>query len=211
MSTDFQISVNQAGRWFILYLGQRHFYFRPYYRLPAIHFRLPTSQEVLTRLHGSLSNHRARCYYRAVQELATARDAKEFLVSRIVEESQREGVPLSEVERKMMYFSETGWTLPDISEVNETFDRDYDQGEYEQKIGKLVRNLCADARGNSREQFDAWTAAVKILRREDHYLLVLIDAGQPSSFSPRRLLKLMAVAVAIAAVVLVVGYFVISR
>ncbi len=53
----------------------------------------------------------------------TARDAKEFLVSRIVTEAQREGIPLSEVEREMLYFSETASTLPDIAEVNAAFDR----------------------------------------------------------------------------------------
>jgi len=45
----------------------------------------------------------------------SAREAKEFLVAKIAEEAQREGVPLSEVERKMLCFSETGWTLPDIA------------------------------------------------------------------------------------------------
>ena len=50
---------------------------------------------------------------------ASAREAKEFLVAKIAEEAQREGVPLSEVERKMLYFTETAWTLPDIMEVNE--------------------------------------------------------------------------------------------
>jgi hypothetical protein len=34
-------------------------------------------------------------------------EAKEFLISRIVTEAQRENVPLSEIERKMLYFSET--------------------------------------------------------------------------------------------------------
>jgi len=38
----------------------------------------------------------------------SAREAKEFLISRIVEEAQRENIVLSESERKMLYFSETG-------------------------------------------------------------------------------------------------------
>jgi hypothetical protein len=53
-----------------------------------------------------------------------AREAKEFLASRIVEEAVRECTPLSEVERKMLYFSETDWTLPDIDTVSDLFDRD---------------------------------------------------------------------------------------
>jgi hypothetical protein len=41
-----------------------------------------------------------------------AREAKEFLISRIAEQAQRAGEPLSEIERKELYFSESGWTLP---------------------------------------------------------------------------------------------------
>jgi hypothetical protein len=33
----------------------------------------------------------------------------------------------------MLYFSETHWTLPNIAEVNEQFDAEYDQDEYEEK------------------------------------------------------------------------------
>ncbi len=85
----------------------------------------------------------------------TARDAKEFLVSRIVSEAQRESVSLSEIERKMMYFSETAWTLPDMDEVNRAFDRDYDQGEYEQKITKLARAARANAKADGSEGLGA--------------------------------------------------------
>ena len=35
----------------------------------------------------------------------STREAKDFVVSRIVEEAQREGTPLSELERKMLYVS----------------------------------------------------------------------------------------------------------
>ncbi len=33
----------------------------------------------------------------------------------------------------MLYFSETAWTLPDIREVNNEFDKNYHQNEYERK------------------------------------------------------------------------------
>jgi hypothetical protein len=68
----------------------------------------------------------------------TGREAKELLISKIVEEAQRENAPLSEVERKMLYFTESGWTLPDIMEVSEDFDREYDRANYEKKVAKLV-------------------------------------------------------------------------
>ena len=117
-----------------------------------------------------------------MQTFTSSREAKEFLVGSIVAEAQREGVPLSEVERKMLYFSETAWTLPDITQVNEAFDREYDQDEYEQKIASLSRNFCADARKNNSNDLDAWNEAVQRLSSEDHYILVLIDAeGQPTT------------------------------
>ena len=71
---------------------------------------------------------------------ATAREAKQFLIDCIVAQAQRDGVSLSEVERKMLCFSETGWTPPDMAEVNKEFDDHYDQGEYERKIAGVVRN-----------------------------------------------------------------------
>jgi hypothetical protein len=147
----------------------------------------------------------------SVEPFTTTRVAKEFLVSRIIAESQREGVPLSEVERKMLYFSETAWTLPDIRAVNDAFDRDCNQAEYEQKIGKLIRNLCANARATSREEFDAWTEAVSAIRREDHYLLVLIAAAESCTMSARRLLKLSVIAFVIACVIMAIIFWAITR
>jgi len=45
----------------------------------------------------------------------SGREAKEFLIGELVGEAQRENMPLSEVERKMLYFTESGWTLPFVS------------------------------------------------------------------------------------------------
>jgi len=64
----------------------------------------------------------------------TDREAKEFLVSMIVAESSRTGVSLSKTEEKMLYFSETDWTLPDILKVNDAFEKQYNQVEYEEKL-----------------------------------------------------------------------------
>ena len=106
----------------------------------------------------------------------SAREAKEFLIERILCQARRNGVSLSEIEKKMLYFSETDWTLPDMPEINEEFDRHYDQSEYERKIAKLVRG----ARGRQWQEGHErdWKEAVRVLGKEDHYLLVLIDAAR---------------------------------
>ena len=80
---------------------------------------------------------------------ATGRDAKEFLVNRIVAEAQRENVPLSEVEKKMLYFSETA----------------------------LIRQIRATDRADNKDDYDTWAEAVQTLKKEGHYILVMIAAA----------------------------------
>lgn len=104
----------------------------------------------------------------------SGREAKEFLISELVAEAQRENVPLSEIERKMLYFTESGWTLPDMMKVYEDFDREYDQAKYEQKIAKLVTKADKRIRKTSRDDYERWWAAIRFLQREDHYMSVMI-------------------------------------
>ena len=101
-----------------------------------------------------------------MQTFTSARYAKQFLVSKIVDEALRTGVSLSEIEAKELYFSETYWTLPDMEEVNEAFDRDYDSVEYEEKIERLIRSFCVEARKNNRDELDAWNEAFARFRKK---------------------------------------------
>jgi hypothetical protein len=146
-----------------------------------------------------------------VQTFATSHDAKEFLVARIITESQREGVLRSEVESKMLYFSEAASTLPEIAEANDAFDREYNQAEYEHKIGTLIRNWRATARAENREEFDAWNEAVRTIRREDHYLLILIAAAESSGMPAGRPMKLLAIALIVACAIIAVAFLVVNR
>jgi hypothetical protein len=107
------------------------------------------------------------------QTFHSAREAKEFLVTRIVEEAQHKGIGLSEVERKMLYFSETDWTLPDIDTVSSEFDRD-DQDDYEVKISGLVRGAYKRSLRDSGDGYSKWWAAIRLLSKQDHYILVMI-------------------------------------
>jgi hypothetical protein len=105
------------------------------------------------------------------------REALDFVASRIADAAQRDGVLLSEVERKMLYFSETAWTPPDIWNISDEFDRDYKQHEYEKKISRLIKKAVARARTESSEDFDAWAAALRRLGKKDRYLLVMVKAA----------------------------------
>ena len=129
------------------------------------------------------------------------REAKEFLISKIVAEAQRENAPLSEIERKMLYFTESGWTLPDIMQVSEQFDREYDQDEYEKKIARIVSKAYKGILHDSPDEYDKWWAAARFLQREDHYISVLIGLAD---LRPRwDQWKLLAAGLAIVACILV--------
>lgn len=58
--------------------------------------------------------------------------------------------------RKMLYFTESGWTLPDIMQVNEQFDREYDQDEYERKMAGIIAKAYRHVVHDSRDEYDKW-------------------------------------------------------
>ena len=148
-----------------------------------------------------------------MNQIATVRDAKESLVRRILAQAKQDGVPLSDVEREMLYFSETGWTLPNMMAISQDFDQNYGQDEYESKIGKIVQHIRNQDDGNLD---DSWDEAVRRLRNEDHYLLVLIDGASRNSsesteMSPWDIVKIILASVLVVAVWLPLSFFVSSH
>jgi hypothetical protein len=132
--------------------------------------------------------------------MKSVREAKEFLASEIAEEAQREGVSFSEVERKMLYFSETGWTLPDMMEVYDKFDSTSDQDEYEHKIARLIRGAYRRACKEKTRNYEKWWASIRILNKGDHYLSVMIRLA---GLRPRHdQLKLLLTAMGVVAVII---------
>lgn len=113
-------------------------------------------------------------------QFGTIKAAKDYLVQRIVAEAERQGVPLSKLEREMLYFTEDGGISKHMQEVNEEFEREYDDREYEDKIAGLVRSIQSL---NTPEEQQKWDEAVLKLCEGDHYLLVLIDGAAPPQHS----------------------------
>lgn len=141
-----------------------------------------------------------------MSRFSNARDAKEFLVGQIVAQAQREAVPLSEVEQKMLYFSEHGWAPADIMETSSKFDSVCNQREYEEKIALLIRNARNRVHRQDKQELEVWADAIRALRKEDHYLLVMVDQAGASLRPPGDRLKLVGVALAIIGAGLLVVY-----
>ena len=127
---------------------------------------------------------------------SSAREAKEFLATRIIHEAALAGMTLSDIEQKMLYFTESGSMLPDIVEASDKFDQEYDQDEYELKIAKLVKGATSRAEKTSRDEYKQWWAAIRLLKKtEDDYISVLIERARLKP--PGDLLKLWCAGLAV--------------
>lgn len=142
------------------------------------------------------------------KQFRTIREAKGYLAGRIAEEAERDGIPLTEVERKMLYFTETGWTLPEMKQVSSEFDRDYDQGEYEQKIGGLACKIQSRLRAQGDHEADTWDQAVTELSHGDHYLFLLVDAEDSTRKGTKHNPMVLVIALALFALVALDQWFV---
>lgn len=173
---------------------------------------------------GTRRKRASRCRIKGVKKFATDKRALDYLAGRIAAEAEREGSALSEVERKMLYFSETDWTLPEMAEVSAEFDRVYDQNEYERKIAGLIGKVTASFQGADSDEQENWDAALERLSEGDRFLPVMVDASRSTNHSlagggflptldrpvtrpPHDFLKLLVSAAAILGVVLGVVLF----
>ena len=65
-------------------------------------------------------------------------EAKDFLVAQTAEQAALEGVSLSDLEKRMMYFTETGECPEDPIALNDAFEAEYGTPAYEKKISLLM-------------------------------------------------------------------------
>jgi hypothetical protein len=105
------------------------------------------------------------------------REGKDFLVQQTAEQAQIEGVALSELEKRMMYFTETGEMQEDFIRLNEDFEAEYDTEEYEDKVHGLLHRAYARVKKENPETARQWKEAIRELGKEDHYISVLWGEG----------------------------------
>jgi hypothetical protein len=133
------------------------------------------------------------------------REAKDFLVAQTAEQAAIEGVPLSDLERRMMYFTESGYVPEDPIKLYEEFDAENDSDKYEAKISGLLHHAYRRLRKENDSARKNWDLAIKCLRRGDHYLLVMWELG-PSTWTPiGDSMKLLASSLGVAALVAALG------
>ena len=104
-------------------------------------------------------------------------EAKDFLVQQTAEQAALENVPLSDLEKRMMYFTETEECPEDPIALNDAFEAEYDTDEYEAKLSKLMHHAHSRIKKENREAAGKWNEAIQQLSKGDHYILILCNEG----------------------------------
>jgi hypothetical protein len=135
------------------------------------------------------------------------REAKDFLVQHAVEQAAIENVRLSDLEKRMMYFTESDDRTEDPAKLDEEFSAIYDSEEFEARTAGLLHRAYRRLLKVDKNKARAWHNAIRQLRKGDHYIVVLWDIG-PRERPPGDSLKLLgaAVLVVIVGVALFAGF-----
>jgi hypothetical protein len=103
------------------------------------------------------------------------KQAKDFLVAHAAEQAAIEGVTLADLEKRMMYFTESDpASCPDPLALNDEFEAQFETPEYEAKMFNLLEHARERLRKDDPERSRNWDEAVGELMKGDHYILVLL-------------------------------------
>jgi hypothetical protein len=128
------------------------------------------------------------------------KEAKDFLLQESAEQAVLENVSLSDVERRMMYFTENDPASCDNPlELNQEFEAQYDTVEYEAKMSLLLDHAYDRLTVENPERKRMWDQAVGELRKGDHYFLVLWDSKAARERPKHDSLKLVGTAMLVVA------------
>ena len=104
------------------------------------------------------------------------KEAKDFLADQAAQQAAFERTPLSDLERRMMYFTERDpASCDDPVSLNDKFEEKYDTVEYEAKMSRLLRRAHKGLKDENVGERLQWDEAISTLEQGDHYFLVLLN------------------------------------
>jgi hypothetical protein len=126
--------------------------------------------------------------------------AKDFLADQVAEQAALDNTPRSDIERRMMYFTESDpKSCPDPLGLNDEFQGQHDTAEYETKMSALLRHAHQRLKANDPEAKHTWDQAVRELRKGDHHFLVLWDIKPPSENRARAVIVMVVIGLLVVA------------
>ena len=109
-----------------------------------------------------------------MRSFATETEARQFFVEKIVQQADREGVSLSQDERQMLLWSESAPDSVSDAALAERLAAEISDSAYESKIVGLLRSSFKGDTAVDPAAKEVWGAALSVLSRGDHYVVVMI-------------------------------------
>ncbi len=104
-------------------------------------------------------------------------DAKAFFIEKIIRQAERENVILSDAQRYMLTWSETDPSFIKNMELNAKFESETSQEIFENKICGLIKRMYANDIESDKQIKAKYKSAYNVLKKGDHYLLVMINSS----------------------------------
>ncbi len=137
-------------------------------------------------------------------------EAKDFLVQQTAEQAAIENIPLSDLEKRMMYYAEGEDATEGDRKLNDEFDSKYTTAEYEPKIRSLLHHAHDRLRNEDPEAAKKWRESLALMEQGSHYLSILWGLNSlkdgPQERTPYDLLKLLGAAILVATAALTFGF-----
>jgi hypothetical protein len=105
--------------------------------------------------------------------------ARQFLVSRIIEEARRQHEDLSDFEMKMLRTSDASSPLPDLEPIAVQCEDEAAIERYVEKIRRLSKLAYRSDRRNSPQDIARWKEAIAILKWHDPNLASMVELPRP--------------------------------
>ncbi len=107
--------------------------------------------------------------------------AKNFLADEAAQQASLDHISLSDLERRMMYFTESDpESCRDPVSLNEAFEEKYDTAEYESKMLRLLHRAYNRLKVENAGGKLQWDEAISTLETGDHYVLLLWGRHPPT-------------------------------
>ena len=108
--------------------------------------------------------------------------AKDFFVEQAATQATIENIPLTDIEKRMMYFTECDpASCPDPIALNDEFEAKFETSAYEAKLSQLLEHARQRLRKDDPERTRNWEEAVREVQKGDHYILILLNVTLTAS------------------------------
>jgi hypothetical protein len=114
----------------------------------------------------------------------TQSDARQFFIDRVIDQANRDNVPLTADERLMLRWSESALDSVADRALAERLSAAISDADYEAKIAGLLRRSFDEDTARDAQLKDRWSQAWTVLNEGDHYILVMIGQAVGKHVKP---------------------------